>query len=332
MEFIQLSKEEILKILRRVCGFLLVLGYWQIAAMTMGGIFTTLHDTLDIFDVLYDAAKMPKLCLTGAEGAAAGTLISVFVLPVLYGSIIKGKNTKSSILQVLLWLPVIYFTESSTGYILFAVVTLVFLFLYFKNNARKKNVSLLLIALCIVLIVILSFPQQFVSLLPDEISENVEYLLIEKISDKENGSTVSRTVPFVTNWGAFTEYPLFGVGNGLQGYFYVKYFPDWAYGVAGSDVTEFLEVSKTGISNGGVFFPSLLSGYGIVGITAIIIFIISLLRHAKKGKEQMGVFYFTFIISCFAILVTGFQGDFYGKYYLWFMLSLPLMIKDDVAV
>lgn len=324
--FNMLSKDEVLKILRRVCWFLLGLGYLQIAALNFGGFFVTIHDSLDIFDVLYDAARMPKLTLTGSEGAAAGSLISVLVMPILYGSILFGSKIKTSIVQVILWLPVLLFTNSSTAYILFAVVTAFFFALYIKKS--KKTVLLVIfIFLCVIFLATFLLPDLAISILPDEMAASVRYLLLEKIVDRENGSTVSRTVPLIVNWGAFTEYPLLGVGNGLQGYFYVDYFPEWAFSVTGSDVGAFLDISRTGISNGGVFFPSLLSGYGIVGIFAIVLFVIHLSKHAKWGKGQMGEFYYVFLIASLAILVTGFQGDFYGKYYLWFMLSLPLMAK-----
>ena len=57
-----------------------------------------------------------------------------------------------------------------------------------------------------------------------EMFEQIEYLLFEKATDSDNGSTVSRTVPLLVNWGAFMEHPIFGVGNGLQGYYYEKFY------------------------------------------------------------------------------------------------------------
>ena len=324
--FEMISKEELLTILRRVCWFLLILGYWQVMAMSFGGAFAAIHDAFDIFDVLYSAEEMPKLCLTGSEGASAGSIISIFVLPVLYGCILGGNKSALSFVQVLLWLVPLYFTRSSTAYILFAVVSIFFLFLWIKESAKKHPAALVLVVIFLLLIVLILILFE-VSVFSDEVVEQIQYLLMEKITDEKNGSTISRTVPLVVNWKTFLRYPIFGVGNGLQGYFYVEDFPKWAMNVPGSDVMEFYEISKYGISNGAVFFPSLLSGYGIVGVVMIIIFAVHLVMNAISGKKQMGSFYYTFLLAAVAILFTGFQGDIYGSYYIWFMLSLPLMVK-----
>ncbi len=324
-----LSKDEILTILHRVCWFLLILGYWQVAAMSFGGIFSALHDSLDVFDVLYSAETMPKLCLTGSEGASAGGIISIFVLPILYSCIISENKKKSSVVQAILWLVPLFFTRSSTAYILFAAVTISFLAIYLFNTRHKIGAIAFLVILVLLfsLLIIVWFD---ISILPEDITYQIKYLLFEKATDANNGSTIARTVPLIVNWKTFLRYPLFGVGNGLQGYFYVEFFPEFATNIEGSDVFVFYERAKTGISNGGVFFPSLLSGYGIVGILLIAIFVFRLIRHARAEKKQMEEFYYAFLLASIGVLISGFQGDMYGQYYSWFMLSLPLMIREKI--
>ncbi len=326
--FRMLTKEEILKILRRVSVFLLGLGYLQIAAYLMGGIFVTIHNRLDIFGVLVDPLKMPKLSLTGSEGASAGVLISTFVFPLIYASILVGDKVKRNVLQAILWLPVLYFTDSTTGYVMFAVITVFFLIKYIGKMGKTKGV-VIFVTICGIILFLLFFGSIAIALLPQEMTEKIRYLLFEKIFDKNNGSTVARTIPFITNWGAFTEYPLFGVGNGLQGYFYVKYFPDWGYNAVGSDALIFLQRAEYTIVNGALFFPSLLSGYGIVGTIVVFVFAVRFFKFAKSGKEQMGIFYFIFLIASVGVLVSGFQSEICGDYAIWFMLSLPLMIRGE---
>lgn len=314
-----ISRDLLEKIWDQVCLFLLILGYWQVACMTIGGFFSTTYDAFNVLGCLYNS-NMPKLCLTGSEGASAGSLISIFVLPYLFSHIITQKNFKKYLIQVILWLVPLFFMKSSTAYILFVICCSVFLWLYLRNHNYAKLfllISPILIAGGIVLM--------FSELLPDFVREEINYLLLEKISDNENGSTVSRAVPLLMNWGAFTEWPIFGVGNGLQGYFYEKYFPEWAYDVPGSDVLEFLAISRTGIGNGAIFLPSLLSGYGIVGCIVIFSFIRKYAQMVSRKKAELGHWYFQFLIAAACILVSGFQGDFYGKYYLWFVLCIPLM-------
>lgn len=322
--FSMLSKEEIFRILKRVSIFLLVLGYWQIGVLTVGGIFGRIYNTIDVLDILADLPQMPKLPLTGGEGASAGGLISCLVMPVLYAGIICDKNKMGYILQILLWLPVIYFTNSSTAYITFSVVTVAFCILYLKY-CNKNILIFVLIAICIIAMLFIFFSDSITSILPKEARDQIEYLLLEKINDRENGSTVARTVPILTNWGAFTEYPIFGVGNGLQGYFYEKSLPSWG---RTQDQNAFVEISRNSVTNGAIFFPSLLSGYGIVGSIFILVFIYKLINLARNGKGQMGIFYFAFILAGVAIIFYGMQAGLAGCYYVFFMLSLPFMVRD----
>lgn len=324
--FTLIAKEELLRIFRHICVGMLALGYFQFLVMNIGGIFATVYDKLDIFGVLYDS-DMPKLCLTGSEGASAGTLIGIMIYPFLFSQILTQPKTKKYVIQVLLWLPIIYATRSSTAYILVAASVCVFLFVYIRNKRKSAILSIGIYA-CMILVLIFAFyPEMILNLFPKEIGEQIQYLLFDKATDLQNGSTVARTVPLLVNWGAFTEYPILGVGNGLQGYFYEKYFPAWAYNVASSDVLEFLERSKYGITNGGVFFPGLLSGYGVFGLVLIAIFLAKIRTLLKSGKEQLGAFYWLFVLACPAIILCGFQGDFYAKYYIWFILSIPFMVN-----
>lgn len=326
--FRMISKDELRRIISRLCIALLILGYVQLATMLWGGVFSVIYNRLNILGVLY-SAPMPKLCLTGSEGASAGSIISCFVMPFLYGNILEQEKKWPYVLQVLLWLPPLFYTTSTTGYILFSICTLAFAVMAIKSRQVTPGAIFWIFIAAVLLLCSIIFQESILSLLPDKIANQIRYLLLEKATDLSNGSTVSRMVPLLVNWGAFTEYPILGVGNGLQGYFYEKYFPSWAYNVPGSDVTEFLQISKTGIGNGGVFIPSLLSGYGIIGVLLITLFALRLVKLAKSGKGQMGLFYYMFVLGGICFLVSGFQGDMYGKYYIWFVITLPLMVEPD---
>ena len=325
--FRMIGKEALLKILHRLCAALLILGWWQYLIMNVGGFFATVYDRLNIFGIVNPSRQLPKLCLTGSEGAGAGTLLAIFILPILFSRILTEPAGKRRIyiFQVIAWLPPLYMTRSSTAYILATVSFAVFFFYLLR---KRKNPAMLIVVSLVFLFVfvLLLFPDTVLEWFPEDIREQISYLLLEKATDLSNGSTVSRTVPLIVNWGAFSEYPILGVGNGLQGYFYPKYFPDWAYHVAGSDVLVFLERSKTGLSNGGVFFPGFLSGYGLLGICLLAGYILKSHELVQNAKEELGPFYYVYKIAVWAILFSGFQGDFYGTYYLWFILSIPFMV------
>lgn len=322
--FALLNLDDLNRILHKVCIVLLIIGYFQV--LVMNGIGGGVYDALNIFGNLNPSTYLPKLCLTGAEGATAGCIIGVFVFPYLISRIIKSAKY-IYVIELLLWLIPLFFTRSSTAFIIAAVdIMLMLYFMLFKSEDHRSHLSILVFALIVILCV--GFILVQLGVINTSVTDQIQYLLLDKATDRTNGSTTSRLIPLIVNWGAFTEYPILGVGNGLQGYFYEKYFPSWAYSVEGSDVGLFLEGSRTGIANGGVFIPSLLSGYGILGCLVIFAFVVKLVKLAKCHSDTSGNLYYMFIVGSIAFIVQGFQGDAYGMYIYWFILSLPFFTNQ----
>lgn len=119
--------------------------------------------------------------------------------------------------------------------------------------------------------------------------------------------------------------PLLGVGNGLQGYFYNKYFPMEFLSIAGSDVGEFYEIAQTGIANGGCFWPGYLSGYGILGLLVLFNLVTKLIKQRKLRCQNLGLFNEMFIMGAICFIPLGMQGEAYSLYYAWFVLAIPFM-------
>lgn len=316
--FKMLSSKNILKILNRLCLFLLILGYVQIICLNSNKI-KLLFTKLDIFGVLFPADNMWKLSLTTLEGASAGGLICCFVLPILYSQILMKKNY-FQVLQIFLWIPVVYFTKSSTAYILYVSTTITFVFFYIKNI--KKFFMIVALAFLVFFLLFI-----FKNSLPSEFQDGINYLLFEKIADKSNGSTVSRMIPLYMNWNSFKSSPIFGVGNGLQGYFFND-VSSWMLNVPGSDIRSFYKIASTTIANGGCFFLGVISGYGLVGTCFVIYYVIKSNKLLKIKKDELDCFYYMYYIAAFSIIIFGFQGDFCGLYYIWFILSIPFMTKN----
>ena len=314
------SIQKIKKILSWCCRVLLIIGFLQV--LVINGIGIQIYDRLVFLGNINDSNHLFKLCLTGTEGASAGCIISIFVFPYLISQIIHGE--RYSIVELILWTIPLYYTYSTTAYILAALsIGFLIFFLIKHNDNRSKSLSTLIIVLFVVILLVLIITST--GILSNEQIDQIKYLLFEKASDRENGSTISRTIPLLVNWGAFTEYPLLGVGNGLQGYFYEKYFLQWTYNAPGTDAGVYLERSRQGISNSGVFIPGLLSGYGIVGCAAILVFIWHCFQEHRKNRVFSDVFYYSGIISFITFIIMGFQGDVYGMYYAWFMISIPFI-------
>ncbi len=317
-----LSYRTIVCIISKVCWTLLVIAYIQVSALL--GIGSSIYDLFaGIIGGFVPSEDFYKIPLTASEAAGAGGLLGIFVYPFLYARYIYGD--KKSLYQIVLWLIPLYFTLSSTAYILFFVDTLLFIhILYKKTNGIK--VIFRIASICI-LPILLIFILSGLGILNTEVWDGISYMLFDKATDADNGSTVSRTVPYIINWGCFTEMPFMGVGNGLQGYFYDKYFPVHLLKLSGSDLGMFYErIHESGtIANGACFLPGYFSGYGIVGIFVLINFIMKLRRERKNKAASMGLFNEMFIIGSVAFLIMSVSSEMYCLYYAWFVLSLPFM-------
>lgn len=313
-----LTEEKIWKILSWCSSFLLLLGYYQMAVLLFGGFFRSILSVIDIFGIFWPDANMWKLSLTGKEGAEAGTIFGVFVLPYLISCIILEKNKMKYILQCILWLPVLIMMQSTSAYLMVAAVIIGSIFYVSSVNSRKG----LKILLVMMFFLVVGF--FFGDLIVNSIPSNIRYLIFNKATDLNNGSTVSRTVPFITNWKIFLQHPIIGAGNGLQGYYYIENVPQWALHVAGSDMKIFYHTAKTQIINGGVFFPAFLSGYGLIGI-AILFNLFCLMKKCITGMKHNNKFRTLFCIAIWGIVVCGFQGDFSGNYLIWFIISIPFI-------
>lgn len=320
-----LTISELEKILKAEVILLMAIGYLQMAVMIIGGQIARIYDKLDFLDILNDSNNLPKLSLTGSEGAYTGYIIGTFVLPFIYARNLAKKNKRSIFVHIFLWLPIIYMSFSSGAYILCVLISIGYLFFFVKTRGISKSIIIAIGLIILVGFVILFFGNDILNVLPSDISNNIRYLLFEKIQDNDNGSTVLRSIPFYYNWGAFTEYPFIGVGNGLQGYFLEKYLPASMAVVKGVDTAGLMKRWTSGISNGSLFWPSILSGYGLVGVLLVIIYIIKSERLLRTKKEELGTMYYMYRLSLIGIIFAGFATDFVAKYYVWFAISLPLI-------
>lgn len=325
--FTLLDYKTMVNTIAKTCTALLILGYLQVGAML--GPLAGVYDVFaQIFGGLVTSENLLKLSLTGTEGASAGSLLGVFVWPFLLARILHGD--KRSTYELILWLIPLYFTHSSTALLLFALDFCLFLYLMNRHSLNnraflRKILSFASVAGIAILLISMS------NLITDDVAEELNYLLLEKASDSDNGSTAARSVPFIIGMGCFKEMPILGVGNGLQGYFYDKYFPIEFLKYPSMDF--FYDKRHDGIGNGGTFFSGYFSGYGIIGIIVLIGIIINIRKTYLNRKNNLGVFREMFIIGAICIIPNGFQGDFYSLYYIWFVLSIPFMFfsQDEIS-
>lgn len=317
----------IVRIFSRLCVVLLVIGYIQV--MAIWGIGAQLYDTFaEIIGGFVPSSKFYKLPLTGSEAAAGGAIMCIFVFPFLIARYLHGN--KKSLLQLLLWLLPLYYTRSSTAYLLFVVDMGAFILLLLRQLKETGHLAKLISVVafaCVISFAVVSGSAE------TGLIEEISYTAFDKAVDIDNGSTASRMVPFVVNWGCFTEMPLIGVGNGLQGYFFFKYFPYEFLNAPGTDLGIFLErASESGsIPNGGTFLLGYFSGYGIIGIVILIIIILKLWKTFKARESMLGVFREMFIIGSCSFLLASVSSEMYCQYYAWFVISIPFMYYANTS-
>lgn len=324
--FRTLSVKEIIRcilISTRIC---LVVGYLQIFVLKSVPMITPLYNYLA--EIFMWGKFNQQIALTFYEPSWAAMFIGVIVIPLHMSNILKNDSKKAkSVIELLIWLPVIVMTKSTTAYLMaFAALSSGLLYVIFsqKSSIYGKILSVIFIIVGILFIENLDY---FDSLLGFKFS----YLVSEKATDLGNMSTVARSIPLIGNWEIFKEFPLLGCGNGLQGYFFPDLIPNDYYRVLYLDKATTLMLSghSKSIPNGQLFFPGILSGYGIVGTGLFAMFFyncIDLLRKNFNGYGRLGIMY---MLALIPIFLSGIKSEFVGILYIWFILSIPFSFQTD---
>lgn len=321
------KKHEIYKIFIWIILCNIIIGYIQLLIIKNAPYISFIYDNLNILGIYNDSIyliKEGRITLFGLEPAFAGATLTRIVFPIILARIVFKGIDNFSLMLVILLLPILYFTKSTNAYLLFIFELFIFTILYLKRNNFKFESVIVFFGL---IIIILSIS---ISLFPSFFYSIYQYSLL-KLIDKTNISTVIRTIPIEINFRIFLEYPFLGVGNGNQGFYTLRFLPQWAKDVVFESKSIYLSMNSE-LSNGVLFLPSIFSGYGIVGFSALLLFCAKLVSYAKSKKEYLGLFYFVFVISSITILVNSFSSDFVGLYEVWFMLSLPFISEGRKEV
>ncbi|MCX8128917.1 MAG: O-antigen ligase family protein [Clostridia bacterium] len=300
---------------------LLIYGYIQLLLMRVNiGILNLAMSFLENVDIPY-VLDRGKINLTSTEASKAGCLLSVYVFPLLF-SIYKNNVYKKSfiVLLIALYLPILFFTQSTSGYIGFVIAVLCYYMLDLKRSMEKRRVHIhLTIAALVAVIALWIVIDNFEAIEQSTIYQTT----FVKLSDSENLSTMQRSTSIYTNMKAVLDYPILGVGNGNQGFFYIKYFPDW--GFQSFEAAE-LYYDRTKWPGAGAFIPSYVSGYGALGVILLLILIRNAWTSIRRLRGSKLNFISDFVIISSAVFI--FQAisttDVIGMYYLVFIYSLAI--------
>ena len=335
--FQTITKQEIEKLIDFMCLCMIFLGVLDIAIIAGIPGIGSIYDKLDIFNILPDAdymLKMGRICLTASEPSGMGNIIGVLLIPYTLGQLIyrdykKGKYILFTIVFVLLS----FFSFSTTVYVCIIVNFVVFTLLKIKKDGIVMGFVLFLVVIPVMVILWNIYVKD------TYFGHQIIYLLADKTTSTSNMSTTYRYSTVLNDLNCFIHYPLSGVGNGNQGFLYNE----------SMNLSVFTDEMRTnyqivnamngsmGVVSGGAFVPAFISGYGIIGIVALVCFLRRCVFKIKDRTETMGCFKNLFYIGGITFLVSStVSGGLDGNFLVIFVCSLPLMADcgnamDEVA-
>ena len=221
--FKNISQNRIIKIIFYSIVFIVIVGYLQvIISLTQNVQIAKLFaftDMLGQFNPNYTLAS-GRVNLLTPEASAAGIFINVFAIPfIMVAYNYKLIKRRKLVVLLISFIPIAVFSSSSTMLIGILVNFIFISIWYIKKNPHKLLLVVLFESLTIIICGYIY---------KGKLSELL-YLGVYKITDSKNLSTIHRFSSIYTDMIAFLKYPILGVGNGIQGFFYIKCLPNWAF-------------------------------------------------------------------------------------------------------
>lgn len=293
---------------------LLVLVISGIQALVMFGVpgSSALFNLINIGDWLsvFKQVSFERLVGVGSEPAAMSLSLGLLCLPYCYCRVANGGGTRYGVAFILLLL-FGFLTKATTVYVTIGFVAIGILLLNIRKIKSKFAIVGIATGCTILAITFLVVSFMDVRIISADVADTFE-TVFGKMNDVGNQSTAYRTSTVVNDIEIFKDYPIFGVGDGNQGFFYAQNIPSW---VLASGSTETLNAlsGSIGVLNGGSFIPSIISGYGIVGCVLFLAWIVFCARTAVRRKKELGLYYDMFVVAMFAcapisLMAISFQG------------------------
>ncbi|MCR5308535.1 MAG: oligosaccharide repeat unit polymerase [Bacilli bacterium] len=264
-----------------ILGFLII-GFIQlIILVSKSSALLNIYDKFDFLKILQSKNilqrimlnyKVPRISGYANEPGHNGILLLCLVFPYLFGELIAAhfKKKRFFVYKLLLFIGCFIFAVlsfSSALYIAMAIEGVFFMIYIFSSEQVNKNIKI--ISLSTILFIIFS-------LFVINPVRNAIFSSIIKIFDTKDHSSMYHYSTSYNDLLVFFKHPIFGVGDGNQGYFYFENIVGTIFG--NSVESQNSLVGKNGLLDGGCFVFSSLSGFGIVGTIAIICFFVYFIR------------------------------------------------------
>lgn len=254
-----------------------------------------------------------RLCGVATEPAGMSAVLGLFCLPYCYARF-RNKGEVRYLFAFLALLVISYFTFSTT---VFVTVLFVCTGIAVREIASSilKNGGHLIFVLCLIGATLLLFAAVYLICYSDGSTPAIIdaiHGILQRTTSSSDQSGAYRNSTIINDWKIFAAYPLFGVGDGNQGFYYAQNIPSWIVATGSYEVSYALH-GAFGVLDGGAFIGSLVSGYGAVGTVVFLCWAASLFKKAQQNRNSMGHFYDMYLISLFGSLPVlwmslGFKG------------------------
>ena len=279
---------------------LLLVGFAQYAAFIgVAAPYNLLCQVFALKDLEWLFLVDRGVTLWGNEPSSV-SIVSFCVLPYIYTSIVKAKGWSKFkyIVCAILFFALFAGSNSSQTLLLYLACTGLFIIFLLLRKFPKVLYKVSFVAgFLAVSIYLFDFKEVEVQ----GGADSIEYALFAKVLDKENESTAVRVSTIVNDLKIIGSYPITGVGNGNQGFFYAENLPKW---VSDSESVQDFLMGRVVVNGGGNVFPSFFSGFGLIGALFLLLFIkryrynysTSFLQKDNRlnSMYQMGVILFLF--------------------------------------
>lgn len=261
----------------------------------------------------------------GTEPSSA-SLICYLTIPYILAVIITQKGRQRFTFFIVLLLFGFLFLTSDSSSALFSFLFVVFVAVVLGMLKMNPN-KLKLISCSIGLLMAIIYTVVFANASFDvEAETGFSYVILGKFFDTTNYSTITRASTIINDMNIFVDFPITGVGNGNQGFFYNENVPFWM------DCSKEVKYLRYVIPNGGGnFFPSFISGFGIIGVILLINFIKKFIKWESDSvlieNKTIALLY---NISITLFLLSSWHSVPIKSFEIMaFIISLPLIKNHD---
>ena len=298
----------------------IILGVMQAITVATG---LPLYDAFNVFGLFQDILG-GRISTIGSEPSANAIIIGMISLPYVISRLVHGAPKRFRFYLVIL-LVLVGFVSSSQCY--FSVISLGVGCLAVFRPKHFKHTLIITLSLigCIACVAFIMISASGVNLMESEAVRQAHYYIFEKVGDSSNQSTAYRMSTLVNDIYVFGRYPVFGVGDGLQGFYFNENVAEhWR--TDGSIELENALTGKVGLVGSGCLMTGLLSSFGVVGFALFAYVLLSSIRDAHIRRKAMGAWYEMFLLALFAMLPATVIGlTLHGSWSLYLILAMPFM-------